>query len=280
MMLGSPGDAGRRPRRLSEVCTPDEPDLNEQIGGWRPEQLTAAIFISGPFDLVSFAPHMHRRGLSTAVMRAIFDPKDKDQDAASPPPIDDPLSPRRLVTDCLATDEDAKMAADGVDGVGGGLRVRTTTDAARAQLPVSSLLNSTEHDEAARRLRACSPLRLLELLPAGVAGSSWISQLPPITLLHGTADKTCPHDQSVRFRAALLATGVEPSQCVLKLYPGKTHTSPIIEDPMSGSDPLNADLINVVHGKPLAADGEESAYSTRALCPAPLIAFASWVGPF
>jgi hypothetical protein len=67
---------------------------------------------------------------------------------------------------------------------------------------------------------------------------------------------------------------------VLKLYPGKTHTSPIIEDPMSGSDPLNADLINVAHGKPLAADGEESAYSTRALCPAPLIAFASWVGPF
>jgi hypothetical protein len=51
MMLGSPGDAGRRPRRLSEVCTPDEPDLNEQIGGWRPEQLTAAIFISGPCAL-------------------------------------------------------------------------------------------------------------------------------------------------------------------------------------------------------------------------------------
>ena len=53
---------------------------------------------------------------------------------------------------------------------------------------------------------------------------------------------------------------------------------------MSGSDPLVADLLDVVHGVPLKdGDGvreDSEAYRQRRLCPAPLVAFASWVGPF
>ena len=44
--------------------------------------------------------------------------------------------------------------------------------------------------------------------------TSWVSQLPPITLLHGTSDKTCPHDQSQRFRDNLLRAGVTPAKFV------------------------------------------------------------------
>ena len=70
--------------------------------------------------------------------------------------------------------------------------------------------------------------------------------LPPITLLHGSADATCPHDQSEAFYAALLAAGVPEDRVALKIYDGKTHTSPILEDPISGSDPLVGDLLDVV----------------------------------
>ena len=128
---------------------------------------------------------------------------------------------------------------------------------ARSVLPKSSLLSDSGLDEAARRLRSCSPTLLLELFSRRSVddSSGWVQQLPPITLLHGTSDKTCPYEQSVRFRDVLVRAGVDAQRCALKLYPGKTHTSPIIEDPMSGTDPLITDLLDVVHGIPLR-DGE------------------------
>ena len=67
---------------------------------------------------------------------------------------------------------------------------------------------------------------------------------------------------------------------------GKTPTSPILEDPISGSDPLVGDLLDVVRSDPPAPlrTQRERANSlergTEPLCPAPLVAFARWVGPF
>ena len=205
-------------RRLSlgEFVMADDPDLFDDSGeGWQVQQLAACVLISGPFDLVTFAPHMHTRGLSTAVMHAIFNvplgTDDADAGHGSQPPR---------------------------------VRPRMETEEAVSHMPDSSLLTASGRTEAARRLRACSPSLLLESLAVGETTDearplqpdrSWVAQLPPITLLHGTADKTCPHAQSEKLCAALLGAGVRTDRVTLKLYPGKTHTSPIIEDPISGA---------------------------------------------
>ncbi|GAQ87063.1 alpha beta-hydrolases superfamily protein [Klebsormidium nitens] len=68
--------------------------------------------------------------------------------------------------------------------------------------------------------------------------------LPPITLLHGTADRSIPHHASLMFAAALREAG---AAATVKLYQGKTHTDPIIEDPMrGGSDPMVEDILAVM----------------------------------
>jgi len=250
------------------------------VGQWEPERLRACILISGPLDLVALSPHMHSRGLSTAVMSAIFKCAELQEARAQAPPQDSPSTPSTP----RASTDGAALSAGELRAVHKG---RTTTAAVVAQMPYSSLLKTDQEvDEAARRLRACSPALLLELFPRvrHPDDDNGLERLPKVVLLHGTSDKTCPHSQSQRFRDALLQAGVKPDRCVLKLYPGKTHTSPIIEDPMSGSDPLTSDLLDCIHGVPLQ-DGDDvrdeaTVYKQRVLCPRPLIEFARLVGPF
>ncbi|KAL1500495.1 hypothetical protein AB1Y20_013152 [Prymnesium parvum] len=246
--LSVPTTRGKaRVERLSQAAMTDIPDLQHEVGGWWPSQFKACVLISGAFDLVSLSPHMHARGLSTAVMHAIFH-----------------------VSDDLAA---AAASGNNIDADGCPRPNRTTTFDARAVLPKSSLLSEMALDEAARRLRACSPTLLVEHFASSPA-ASLLGQLPPITLLHGTSDKTCPHAQSECFHANLLRAGVAPDRCVLKLFEGKTHTSPILEDPMSGNDPMLVDLVHAILGRP--AEGTTS----RPLCPKILVDFARWVGPF
>eukprot|EP00439_Symbiodinium_sp_Y106_P081263 s1106_g20.t1 len=67
--------------------------------------------------------------------------------------------------------------------------------------------------------------------------------LPPVLLVHGTADSSVPSRSAVDFAAALQAAGMEVA---LKLYPGKSHTDPILEDPIAGNDPLIEELAFLV----------------------------------
>lgn len=55
--------------------------------------------------------------------------------------------------------------------------------------------------------------------------------LPSMILMHGTADRSMPTSNSTTFAAALRAAGCS---CELKLYQGKTHTDPFVEDPIKG----------------------------------------------
>lgn len=80
-------------------------------------------------------------------------------------------------------------------------------------------------------LEAYSPARLLR--SEAYAGAAAFH--PRVWLLHGDRDKTAPLDQSEEYYRALLKAGVRGA---LEVMVGHTHTSPLLEAPMSGQDRL------------------------------------------
>ena len=93
-------------------------------------------------------------------------------------------------------------------------------------------------------LQGLSPALIAQtnLPPAAAA------RIPHILLLHGTADKSVPIENARGFAEALHGVGVE---CRLKEYEGKTHTQPIIEDPMRGGrDELMDEVLTLIRGEP------------------------------
>ena len=72
------------------------------------------------------------------------------------------------------------------------------------------------------------------------------SKLPPINLLHGTADATVPDESSKDFGRALTEAGCRNVD--VKFYTGKSHTDPIIEDLLFDDEGgVITDIIAAVH---------------------------------
>jgi len=92
-------------------------------------------------------------------------------------------------------------------------------------------------------LQEFSPTRRVRDLgisdPMGVA-----KLLPRMRLYHGTKDDTVHWQQSATFAEALHAAGVTAT---CRFYKGKSHTDPILEDPLHGADPLTTELLGVIH---------------------------------
>lgn len=121
-------------------------------------------------------------------------------------------------------------------------------------------------------LAEVSPIQRVEKLDRSTA-----ALLPPATLFHGTGDATVPAEQSTRMAEQLTRAGARVT--LTRLYPGKSHTDPILEDPAAGVDPLMTDLLAI-----LKASDRGSARHTPALLPAlmpaPLLRLARWLNPF
>ena len=109
----------------------------------------------------------------------------------------------------------------------------------------------------------------IQLTPAAAA------LLPPMLILHGDADKSVPIENAREYIKALYKAGVPQSKCIFKEYVGKTHTQPIIEDPMRGGrDKLMDEVLKMIRG------GEECVNVQFAMMPSILIDIATWVCPF
>lgn len=120
---------------------------------------------------------------------------------------------------------------------------------------------------------------LSELSPSFVADTQLTptaaALLPPMLILHGDADKSVPIENAREYILALYKAGVPQSKCIFKEYIGKTHTQPIIEDPMRGGrDELMDEVLKLIRG------GRESVHTQFAMMPSVLIDLATWVCPF
>lgn len=115
---------------------------------------------------------------------------------------------------------------------------------------------------------------LKELSPTHCAiqlGKKLRGMLPDVLLLHGMSDKSVPYDVSCSFNDALKSSG---AKCECRLYPGKSHTKPLVEDPLrGGQDILMEDIVEMVLKRKVQK-------WQAALIPGFLVDMASAVCPF
>ncbi|KAI8111889.1 hypothetical protein M9435_004387 [Picochlorum sp. BPE23] len=141
------------------------------IPSWNPEKVVGYIGVSGAYNVVSLADHLHRRGLYKNLFSTLM---------------------------------------SGPDG-----------------MPA---------------LEEFSPTFLYKDMPEDV-----VRMIPPMTLFHGTADKSVPVENAIEFSETVKGVGCA---CKLHLYHGKSHTQPIVEDPMRGGrDKLMDDVLSVIRNE-------------------------------
>ena len=133
-----------------------------------------------------------------------------------------------------------------VQRTGSSRRRRSRSPAHNAQKPKTS--QATAHAAAAHATYAAHAPGLL---------------LPPMALFHGTADSTVDWRQSQSFGAVLREVGAHVVR--ERYFRGKSHTDPILEDPLGGgidaADPLLEEVLRLVRGEqppPLSAEEEEA----------------------
>jgi prenylcysteine alpha-carboxyl methylesterase len=115
---------------------------------------------------------------------------------------------------------------------------------------------------------------LAELSPTHAAArlcADAVKALPPIVLMHGSADNSVPFTNAQRYASALARAGAKVG---LRAFPGKTHTQPIIEDPMRGGRDELMDAVLEL------ATGGAGVNHQFPMCPAVLLNLASAVCPF
>lgn len=128
-------------------------------------------------------------------------------------------------------------------GVSGAYNLSALADHMDARGLYRPLFEAIHSLEGRPMLRELSPTHFVRRMPAPAAAAC-----PSLLILHGTADKSVPMDIAVEFVAAAQEAGVGSK---LKLYKGKTHTQPIVEDPMRGGrDELMDDVLSLVSGRP------------------------------
>lgn len=86
---------------------------------------------------------------------------------------------------------------------------------------------------------------ILELQRNGSEARKALELLPPCYLYHGNDDRTVSHQQTLDFAEVLAKAGIRVEH---KLYDGKSHTDPILEDPcdFGKDDALMIDLLTCI----------------------------------
>jgi prenylcysteine alpha-carboxyl methylesterase len=217
---------------------------------WRASWLRGLVGVSGPYNLIAASERFHERGLRKYVQAAIFG--GLDQLAAYSPTIlasqftDAPWKPTAFPGSRLSLPS---------------FPVGPSTTPTPLPLVFS---NSPQAPNAG--CQACQKAMSFHILTCRTH-----SRFPPITLFHGTQDRSVSPDSSLEFANVLHQAGFHVT---IKLYPGKTHTDLILEDPLVGQDDLFNDLCLIVNGVPVLPS------KSHFRLPLSLMNFARQVNPF
>lgn len=110
-----------------------------------------------------------------------------------------------------------------------------------------------------------------------------LRDVPPMFLFHGTADKTVDWQSSQRLADVLETCGVPVKTTY---FQGKTHTDPIIEDPILGDDFLLEEIIAIVKERSPRDEAGQMVYPLEDITPekryypSMLVKLARNVNPF
>jgi len=118
-------------------------------------------------------------------------------------------------------------------------------------------------------LKGFSPSKLLRSSER-FSDPELLSTLPSIYLFHGSEDQSIPDSSSFELAFVLSKLRVDVTPVI---YSGKSHTDPIIEDPLRGDMNLLSDLMMIVKGSREKMD-PTPLYSRT------LVSMAKWVNPF
>lgn len=97
-----------------------------------------------------------------------------------------------------------------------------------------------------------------------------LSLLPPIYLFHGSKDATVPESSSLELAFVLAEKGISVNPV---MYPGSSHTDPILEGPLLGHNVLLQDIILIIQGRRVCG-------GTRPMQPRFLTKLARQINPF
>jgi len=105
-----------------------------------------------------------------------------------------------------------------------------------------------------------------------IADEKAVALLPPqIILMHGTADRTAPIEQTKEFEKALQKAGISS---LTMCWSGKSHTDLILEDAVSGNDPLMTYLLRLV------LDNQSAEVYLPPMLNCTAVQLARWINPF
>mmetsp|Transcript_16111 Transcript_16111/g.24717 ORF Transcript_16111/g.24717 Transcript_16111/m.24717 type:complete len:402 (+) Transcript_16111:3-1208(+) len=234
---------------------------------WNPQtDLQAFIGIAGPYNLEDMKYYLDHRGLYTDIIDSIM-----ENDLRS-------SSPFYCVQDLFISPADAKHKLKPLSSI-------DSTDASKPFVSMTEIefdgtaLNgdiddddgeeeddtydvsdewnegSTKSKRKKHKYTANNPLRLsnlqrIDMNPNFIDMHNTICtekvelKLPPMYLFHGETDLSCPVSNTKQFSLALANYGVKT---FIKIYANKSHTAPIIEDPISGKDPLMCDMLQIIY---------------------------------
>jgi prenylcysteine alpha-carboxyl methylesterase len=208
---------------------------------WKATWLRGILGVSGPYNLVAASQQFHLRGLRHSIQAAIFGGLDR-LTSFSPTMLAPLLAASSLQEELPSLSPHLFSNSPQLSEDGGLEGIYTPPSQHRA---LASILTPPLSP------RCC-----------------------PIILMHGTKDRSISYESSIEFGKALHAAGFSVT---VKLFPGKSHTDLILEDPLMGIDPLWESVCQIVTGKnpSCVALGGHLAY-----LPGSLMSLARFTNPF
>lgn len=219
---------------------------NRQFKKWKPEDFKGFIGVAGAYNLVELKEYFNRKGLYADVLLHIME---NDFYKHSPlyrlylnfvPNHESPFKPKPLQN----VDFDPHLPYISLVQLKHEETNKNFCSSLRNNKFYYSMFNVDQIDMSSylkKKKRSKDITKRSEITTNPFLKYPLV--LCPMYLFHGGSDQTVPVDGTTTFAKHLATFNVET---YLKIYPSKTHTGPIIEDPMEGQDPLVCDILRVI----------------------------------